>query len=61
MVNVLERRAEIILCPECSGQGFIMELKRINAYESEEVQNTCFLCKGKRVLKKVTTIKYEEA
>lgn len=50
---------EIVLCPHCNGKGYISHDERINAYESEAISETCYLCEGKRVVNKKVTINYE--
>lgn len=45
---------EIVICPECKGEGIQY---CFNGDSNSKI--TCELCKGKRVVRQVTTVKYE--
>jgi len=43
---------EIVLCPQCNSKGYISHDERVNAYGTETISETCYLCKSKRVVNK---------
>lgn len=51
---------DLILCPACNGKGYEIISERINAYETDEFREECYLCKGKRVVCKKITTEYLE-
>lgn len=52
-------KKEIIICPRCSGTGFISWTERVSAYDDETIYNVCPMCNGHRVIKKKIEIVYE--
>jgi DnaJ-class molecular chaperone len=59
-VNKKTEQEEIIVCPYCKGTGEDIEENRVSWDETEYIHKECYLCKGKRVVKRKITTEYLE-
>jgi DnaJ-class molecular chaperone len=54
-VNDVNTKVSIIICPKCEGRGS-EDIFNGDSYDKDE----CRFCGGKRVVKQITTVKYEK-
>lgn len=59
-MNEISKVSEIIVCPECSGKGYLSKIVRQSAYDEEYEDYECYLCDGKRVVNKIITVIYDK-
>jgi hypothetical protein len=58
-VKEKQEQEEIIVCPFCMGSGEDVEEKRVSWDETDYIHRECYLCAGKRVVKRVITTEYK--
>lgn len=62
-MNYINKKSEditIVVCPYCNGLGYETVSKRISWDETDYNRVQCYLCKGKRVVRRKITTEYLE-